>query len=369
MKRFLAVVAVLALLGLLAILRELYRPFQGYAGKVIVVVEPGMRASEVAQLLVTKGVLPHRLPFLFRYWLSRSSRTLKAGEYRFDRPLHPLDVYRKLVQGEVFLYSVVVPEGSDRFDMARIFHESLGVDPEQFLRVTEQSSAIRDLDAEAPTLEGYLFPDTYRFSQGANAATVVTTMLARFRQVLGAKFSGDLEESSRELHEVITLASLVEKETSTPEERPIIAGVYARRLERGWLLQCDPTVVYAARLGRRPIETITQSDLDFDSPYNTYRHAGLPPGPIASPGEASIRATLHPAPDDSLYFVSNNQGGHVFARTLAEHQRNVARYRRQVAALRREAAEGSQRTVPSPSPKRRGTTESKKSSGKGAKQL
>jgi UPF0755 protein len=133
----------------------------------------------------------------------------------------------------------------------------------------------------------------------------------------------------------MTLASLIEKETPEASERPLIAGVFARRLERGMLLQSDPTVVYAARLDRRSLGPISQSDLEFDSPYNTYRHSGLPPGPIANPGLASIRAALRPAAGDALYFVANNHGGHVFARTLAEHQRNVSRYRREVAALRR----------------------------------
>jgi UPF0755 protein len=199
----------------------------------------------------------------------------------------------------------------------------------------------------------------------------VGAMLARFRRVLGSKFLPDLRSSGAKLHDVITLASLVEKETPTPSERPIIAGVFARRLEKGWPLQCDPTVVYAARLNNRPIGPITERDLEFDSPYNTYRYAGLPPGPIASPGEASIRAAFHPEPGDFLYFVSNNRGGHVFSRSLAEHQRNVARYHREVTALRRVAA-GKQN-----SPKRvsereqrgkRGVSATPSRSGQGGKQ-
>ena len=152
-------------------------------------------------------------------------------------------------------------------------------------------------------------------------------------------------------HDVITLASLVEKETPEAAERPLVAGVFERRLALGMPLQCDPTVVYAAQLTDRPIGTITQTDLQIDSPYNTYLHAGLPPGPIANPGEASIRAALHPAAGDALYFVANNQGGHVFARTLAEHQQNVSRYRRGVAAAQRKAA-GTAGTTSKPAPGR-----------------
>jgi UPF0755 protein len=342
-----------AALGLLWIVSDLLSPYRGYPGNMLLVIEPGSRAFQVADLLVARGVLKHRLPFLLRYWVGRPRHALRAGEYLFDRPLRPIDVCRRLVQGDVYLHPIVIPEGSDRFDIARILNSRLGIDPTQFFRVTEQAVAIRDVDPRAPSLEGYLFPDTYRFPRGVSAATVVITMLARFRHIFAARFANQglsptpdfLAQLGRRArgggssgwHEVITLASLVEKETPEAAERPLIAGVFERRLERGMPLQCDPTVVYAARLDYRPVGPITQGDLGFDSPYNTYRHSGLPPGPIANPGEASIRAVLHPADGDALYFVSNNHGGHVFARTLAEHQRNVSRYRRGVAASRRNA--------------------------------
>jgi UPF0755 protein len=368
MKRLAGAVAALAFLGLMAVLSVLYRPYQGHSGEVLVVVEPGMRAHTVAERLVAEGVLPHRLPFLLRYWASRPFSTLKAGEYGFDRPLRPIDVYRKLVQGETLSYAVVIPEGSDRFDMARIFQEEFEVGREDFLRVTEQASAISDLDPQAPSLEGYLFPDTYRFSRGVSSATIVGTMLARFRRILETRFPAELRRDSQRLHEVITLASMVEKETSVAEERAIIADVFAKRVERGWLLQCDPTVIYAARLNGRPIGPILQSDLDFDSPFNTYVYVGLPPGPISNPGEASIRAALEPASGDFLYFVSNNQGGHLFAETLAEHQRNVARYRRQVAALRRVHREEARQAARRASSRRRGESDTTSSSREGGKQ-
>jgi UPF0755 protein len=349
--RLLLLVFGAAAVGLLWLASDLLSPYRGYSGNMLLVIEPGSRASQVSDLLVARGVLRHRLPFLVRYWAGRPRHALRAGEYLFDRPLRPIDVYRRLIQGDVFLHSVVIPEGSDRFDIARILNLRLGIDPVQFFRVTQQAVAIRDFDPRAPSLEGYLFPDTYRFPRGVSAATVVITMLARFRHIAGTRFANQqpspTPDSPSQLergvrgggktgwHEVMTLASLVEKETPEASERPLIAGVFERRLERGMPLQSDPTVVYAARLDYRPIGPITQSDLGFDSPYNTYRHSGLPPGPIANPGEASIRAVLHPADGDALYFVANNHGGHVFARTLAEHQRNVARYRREKAALLR----------------------------------
>jgi len=331
MKRLLWLPTGLVLLGIAWTLSDLYRAYQAYPEKALVKVEAGSRAPDVAELLVSHGVLEHRLPFLVRYMLGRPRHRLKAGEYLFDKPLRPIDVYWKLVRGEVHLRTLVVPEGSDLFDIAGLCREQLGISPEEFLQVARQGSAVHDLDTQAETLEGYLFPDTYRFPYGTPATVVVATMLARFRQVLESKFPAELRASPHRLHEVVTLASLVEKETPEAAERPVVAGVFLKRLEKRWPLQCDPTVVYAARLRGRFVESISQADLTVPSPYNTYRVQGLPPGPICSPGESSLQAALHPASIDFLYFVSNNQGGHLFAKTLAEHQRNVARYRKHVA--------------------------------------
>lgn len=345
MKKFLMVLLMVVALATIAFLvrvrNELYRPYRAYSGNIILVVDPGTSAPTLAETLVQRGVLESRLPFLIRYIVGRPRNRIKAGEYLFDRPLRPIDVYQKFVRGEVYLHPVLIPEGSDRFDIASILNRDLKIDPEAFLRITGETALIRDLDPQDKTLEGYLFPDTYRFPRGVSPSTVVETMLTRFRHVYDSKLKQNLESSGKSLHEVVTLASLVEKETPDPMERPKVAGVFARRLERGMQLACDPTVVYAARLDdrmlERPLPAITRSDLEFDSPYNTYRHAGLPPGPIANPGQASILAALAPTPGTALYFVSNNHGGHVFANTLAEHERNVARYRREVAELRSQA--------------------------------
>jgi UPF0755 protein len=241
-----------------------------------------------------------------------------------------------LIVGDVYLHPVVIPEGSDRFDIARILAERMAIDPAVFLRRTQQTSLIHDLDPDAPTLEGYLFPDTYRFPRRVTAETVIATMVARFRRVVQTRLHDEFVSGTGKLHSVVTLASLVEKETPDPAERPVVAGVFTRRLEKSMLLQCDPTVIYAARLVDRPIAVIHVSDLKFDSLFNTYLHGGLPPGPISNPGEISLRAASHPAEGDTLYFVSNNHGGHVFSKTLAEHQRNVARYRRESGGRRKE---------------------------------
>jgi len=315
------------------------RPYKGFRQNVILEITPGTRAPVLAYNLMQKGVLASRWPFLTCYFAGRlRHRRVKAGEYMFDRAASPLEIYYRLMRGDIYLHSVLLPEGSDRFDIAQIVHETMNVNPDDFLRLTGQPAAIHDLDPQAPTLEGYLFPDTYRFPKGVTAQTIIQTMLARFRRVYSAKFKSSVEQSGKSLHDVITLASLVEKETPDPSERPTVAGVFTRRLQKGMGLASDPTVVYAARLNHRmlerPVPAIRRSDLTFDSPYNTYVHAGLPPGPIANPGEASIRAALQPAQGDALYFVSNNHGGHVFAATLAEHDKNVAAYRKQLAQLR-----------------------------------
>lgn len=327
------VVAVLAASAWMAY--ELYRPFRGYPGRMIVTVNPGTHVQEVAEALVNRGVIADRLPFLLRCWWGRQQHeTLKYGEYLFDHPLSASQVYQKIARGEVYLHAVVIPEGSDRFDMMRIFEREIGLDPRAFLSATRKTSSIRNLDPKAPTLEGYLFPDTYRFPRGVSVSRVIQAMLDQFRHVWNSRILPQTAEGTANLHEVMTLASLVEKETPDPKERPLIAGVFTRRLRLSMPLQCDPTVMYAARLTQQSADPaagpITGSDLHLDSPYNTYSHAGLPPGPICSPGLASILAALHPAPGKALYFVSNNHGGHVFAATLWEQNRNVAHYRNQL---------------------------------------
>jgi len=338
LKKLLVLVTLVVVAGGIWIGWGIRAPYRGYPDSVTLTIPPRSNARAAAGILASYGVLRDPAPFLVLYvWGRTQGRTLKAGEYFFDHALSPRQVYWKLVRGDVYYHLVVIPEGSDRFDMARIFQQKLGLNAGDFLRATTQTQWIRDLDPNAATLEGYLFPDTYRFPASATAASAVQTMVERFRHVVSPKL-GQIPQGSS-LHDVLTLASLVEKETPDPPERPEIAGVFTRRLERGMSLDCDPTVRYAGRLAAEPSVSldpapapITAAELNSQSPYNTYRHVGLPPGPICSPGAASIDAALHPADGESLYFVSNLHGGHVFAKTLDEHHRNVAQYRRQHAA-------------------------------------
>jgi len=322
---------VLLVAGMLLALAALVSwPYQGYSGEKTILIESGLGRRAIAERLAAEGVLRYRGPFLL-YAYAQPGRTLKAGEYGFDRPLSPAEVFTKLERGEVRLYPLVIPEGLTRWEIAaEVERAGLG-SREAFLRATEKTELIRDLAPQAKTLEGFLFPDTYHFAKPADPNAMVRAMAERFRRVWGEL--EPLANPPRPLspHELVTLASLVEKETGVAEERGLVAAVFYNRLERRMVLACDPTVIYAERLAKRGEfdGAINVSDLERESPYNTYRVAGLPPGPIASPGRAALAAALKPPKSDYLFFVSNNQGGHHFATTSREHERNVARFRRE----------------------------------------
>lgn len=313
-------------------------PYQGYEGQRVLVIDQGMGRRAIAGLLTREGVLYSRWPFLF-YAALRANRTVKAGEYVFDQPLSAVGVFRKLARGEIRLYALTIPEGYTRWDIADQVARLRLASREAFLEATNDTKLLADLAPEAETLEGYLFPDTYYFARPAEPRAMVRTMVEQFRRVWRPLNEEGAHAQGLSPHELVTLASLVEKETGVAEERGLIASVFYNRLERRIALQADPTVIYAARLeGEGEFDrVINVSDLERDHPYNTYRHSGLPPGPIASPGKAALEAVLNPPETRYLYFVSNTEGGHFFARTGAEHARNVARYRRLRAEKRRRA--------------------------------
>jgi UPF0755 protein len=286
-----------------------------------VLLRPGSSARTIANELRNAGVIRSRYTFLALHYFR--VRPLKAGEYLFDHPANAFEVYDRLARGDIATHTVVVPEGYNIWDVATVFEASGLASRADFLDAARKDhTMISDLDPAAQSLEGYLFPDTYHFTRTQSLTDMLTVMTKHFRQE--AKAIG-LEN---DFHKVVTMASIVEKETGAPEERPLVAGVYYNRLEKGMLLGADPTVVYAALLANRYNGVIHQSDLDSTSPYNTYRVPGLPPGPIANPGRASLIAALHPQQTDFLYFVSDRNGHHRFARTGAEHDKNVALYRR-----------------------------------------
>ena len=291
--------------------------------------KPGSSARHIAASLQQAGVIRSQYAFLLWHYL-RGHKSLKAGEYAFDHPANGLEVYDRIARGDIYFRTVVVPEGFNMFDIASAIEAAGLGSHEDFLEAAQKQTAlVRDLDPQAPSLEGYLFPDTYHFTRTQSMHDIAATMVHRFRQT--AREIG----LNSEVHRMVTMASLVEKETGVPEERPVVASVFNNRMKRNMVLATDPAVIYAALLNHRYRGTIYQSDLQFASPYNTYKVAGLPPGPICNPGRASLEAALHPATTEYMFFVSNNQGHHRFARTEQEHAVNVAAYRRAVASQSR----------------------------------
>jgi len=323
--RLLSALALVAALAAGYLLFRLIRPYAGFSGETFVEFARGTSTGKMADMLAQAGVVRSRWDFLLARMVQRG-RTLQAGEYRFYRPASPFDVVGRITRGDIFYYELSVPEGKTMFDIAQAV-EQLGVfKADAFLAAARNPGLIRDLDPKAPSLEGYLFPSTYRLSRHTTAEALCRRMTGKFRDVwatLGTK---------ADVHDTVTLASLVEKEGKLAEERPQIASVFVNRLRIGMKLDCDPTTIYAALLENRYRGTIYKSDLASDNPYNTYRHTGLPPGPIANPGVASIKAVLMPAQSEALYFVlrPDGSGGHEFSNTIAAHEEATAKYRRGV---------------------------------------
>jgi len=332
MRRLILVVVALAALAAAvagfyyARLDEKYQGFEG--SEQFVEIAPGSGSRAIGRALADAGVVRDEWTFRLAVAMTRTERALKAGEYRFAGPASAKDIARRLAQGAVYLRPVTFPEGLTIKEMARLF-ESRGLGTaDAFVTAASDPSAIRQVDSEATDLEGYLFPETYNLPRRASAALLVSQMTARFLAVVDTQVRAEAAAQGRTIREVVTLASLVEKETAKPEERPIVAAVYLNRLRIGMGLQCDPTVIYALERAGKYDGNLTRENLRFDSPYNTYRYAGLPPGPIAAPGKAAIDAVLNPARVDYLYFVSRNDGSHVFATTLPEHNRNVKEWQK-----------------------------------------
>lgn len=302
-----------------------HRPYRRAAGEVRVAVSRGDRAGDVVEALHEKGLVSNRVSFKLAFVLYGNPRKLRPGTYRFDRPLSPLEIIGKLNRGEVELTRVTIPEGLRADEVIELLAKGGLGSEEAFRRAVQDPRPILDLDPRALDLEGYLFPETYLLDPGLSEKAVVLVLVRSFRS-WWASAAGPGRD--RGLREVVTLASLVEEETASAPERPLIAGVFENRLRLGMALQTDPSVVYALSLAGRYSGILRREDLAFESPYNTYRHAGLPPGPICSPGRASLEAVLSPQASPYLYFVSRNDGTHAFSRTLEEHNRWVARTRR-----------------------------------------
>lgn len=299
-------------------------PYRGFTDQeVFVELPPGSSTADIAGRLAAMGVVRDPLMFRLAVRYAKADRHLQAGEYRFFEAASPNAIITRLRRGDTFNHTVTFPEGLTAREMGAIFERAdLGTE-QDFVRAAGDRSLIADLDPAAKNLEGYLFPSTYSLPRNAGAPGFVRAMVKAFRKELSAD---PLPQGIGSLRDLVTLASIVEKETADPAERSIVAAVYLNRLKIHMALQCDPTVIYALMQRGKWDGNIRKGDLQLDSPYNTYRYPGLPPGPIASPGRASLDAVRHPADVTYLYFVSRNDGTHVFASTLAEHNRNVKLY-------------------------------------------
>ena len=298
-------------------------------GQKFVMLRPGYTTRRIALELESAGVIRSRLAFVLWHRIHRK-QSLKAGEYLFDKTARVLDVHDRLVRGDIYVHTVVIPEGFTMFDIAQAVQEAGLGSNQEFLAVARSNvELISDLAPEAKSLEGYLFPNTYEFTRTQSMKDIAAAMVKQFRQVaeqIGLTANG----LGMDVPKTVTMASIVEKETAVPEERAVVASVYYNRLARNIELQADPSVIYAELLNGTYAGALHHADMGFQSAYNTYTHPGLPPGPIGNPGRTSLEAALHPAQTDYYYFVSDGNGHHRFSRSLEEHNQNVAKLRQAV---------------------------------------
>jgi UPF0755 protein len=317
------------------------------SGQVFVLLHPGYSTRRIAHELKAEGLIRDETAFVLWHYVHRH-RSLKAGEYLFEKPANIIDIQKRLRRGDVYFRTVVVPEGYTIFDIARAIEAAGLGSSADFLSIAQSDTGlIADLAPNARSLEGYLFPDTYEFSRLMSVHDMAAAMVKQFRQVarqIGlipnpadhkeAVLSPASEQTGRsgadsiDVARTVTMASIIEKETSVGAERPLVASVYYNRLDKKIALDADPSIIYAELLAGTYTGALHHADMQFNSPYNTYRYAGLPPGPIGNPGRSSLEAALHPAQSDYFYFVADAQGHHRFARSLEEHNKNVVAYRR-----------------------------------------
>lgn len=326
LKRLILVVFLLLLIGVGWAGYQCFQPYRAARQPVFIDIEHGSSSREIAAELERQRVVRADWIFLAVRAL-RPHATLQAGEYQFADGLTPWEVFEKIRRGDIYYQDLTVPEGSNIFDIAALVEGLGSIKADEFLRAAGDPELIRDLDSNAPSLEGYLFPSTYRVTRRTTSKQLCHMMTAEFRKRWH-------ELDGKDVHRTTTLASLVEKETGVAEERPVVASVFENRLRVNMPLQCDPSTVYAALLENRYRGTIYKSDLASQHPYNTYAHAGLPPGPIANPGLLSLKAALHPADTNYLYFVARPDvsRSHHFSATLAEHEKAVASFRARPAS-------------------------------------
>ncbi len=317
-------------------------PFKGYdADEIFFTVARGASGTGVARELAEKGIIQGRRLFLVALRLRGESAHVQAGEYRFSEPISTVEVVGQLIRGDIHTFSVTIPEGLTLAETADHLEKLGAGDAESLERAFSDADRIASLDPDASDLEGYLFPTTYQFTRNPSPAEVARTMVFQFSEIFDEGRQAKAKELGLDARKVVILASIVEKETGRPSERPLIGSVFWNRLERGMSLGSDPTIIYALKIAGTYDGNLRKRDLDLDSPYNTYRYPGLPPGPIASPGEEAIDAVLEPDDSPYLYFVSKNDGSHHFSKTLREHNNAVRKYQIEYFRNQRRAKQGS----------------------------
>jgi UPF0755 protein len=338
---FVLLVAVLAAAGALVMYQRVKQPYRGFSGtEQFVDIPQGAGSAAIGDRLIAGGVIRDRFTYRLALWMSGHGRRLKAGEYRFERAMTPFEVIDTIARGDVYVIHVTFREGLTIAEMSKVF-ESHGLgDASAFVEAAKNAALVRELDPGAKDLEGYLFPETYALPRKTDADKLIRLMVAGFEHVFTPELRQGAAARNLSVRQAVTLASIVEKETGRAEERPLIAAVFMNRLKMGMALQTDPTIIYALQRSGRYDGNLHKEDLSLDSPYNTYKFTGLPPGPIASPGAASLEAAVHPADATYLYFVSRNDGSHAFASTLDEHNRNVQKYQVQYFRERRSGRSG-----------------------------
>jgi UPF0755 protein len=324
---FFLILTVGCILGLWFIQLTTFLVIPAQADKIqkIVDVPYGANLRAVAQVLAGEGIIRNSTYFIIAGKLIGVEKVIKPGEYAMHTRMRPLQILDLLKRGDIYKHPVIIPEGYSIRQIAHLLDDKQLADDQTFIGLTQDLAFIRSLEIQTRNLEGYLFPSTYNIAKGTAPEEIIRMMVRAFQEV----YTQELEERAKQLHltqhQVVTLASIIEKETSVDEERPLISAVFHNRLKRHIPLQSDPTVIYALPDFNGNLKRV---HLKIKSPYNTYRWPGLPPGPIANPGKASLDAAVYPAQVDYLFFVSRNDGTHYFSRSLQEHNLAVSMYQK-----------------------------------------
>jgi UPF0755 protein len=300
------------------------QPADKAGSKQIIIIEDGTSVRDIAGLLESKGIIKHKVCFLVWSRLKGYSHRLKSGEYNLSPSMSPAGIFNILTRGLIVLHPVTFPEGYSAEQIATTLAQKIKMDKMTFLSLVHDPAILKKYNIPGSSLEGYLYPDTYQFGRRQSPQSVIETMVGRFNGAVSS-LKQRVAQSGMTLDKVVTLASIVEKETGSSKERPVIANVFLNRIKKGMRLESDPTVIYGIRNFNGDL---TRDDLKRYSPYNTYVIEGLPPGPISNPGLDSIKAVLYPVETGYLYFVSKNDGTHYFSRTLEEHNRAVLIYQK-----------------------------------------